>query len=824
MFKFGADLRSAFRQLRTHPVESTLIVVALAVGIGALSAVAALYGVNDEIARRLRADLTSREFTIVPATAESLASLQGDRLIAPLRTDQAADLRFTLADLSAVEELAPSVDYVYFFGSRVFYAATVDLNESISFVYAISADYTKAAGAVEVARGSWFSQSDFDEGHRVMVLSESQAARLGIKGDPLGQEIPMNYADARGAPFTVIGIVSGDQEPAPRYGLTMVGYVPVTDQGQGYAPSRLHAAVEDPRRIPQATEELRRAVERIWNGQVTLQPPPSLWQASRAQRNRALLLAGFASVGLLMASLNITNLMLARVRRRERAIAILRSLGATRANIRAQVLTEAGTLGLIGGLLGVASSQVLLRTLLATAEPGEAALFRTASLPPIAVLVTLIASAAVAMIIGIAPAARATASAIVPGTAASTDLAPGLPKHLRRNPARLVLTISQIVVSGAAVVTGLHVLAAGNASKPALRFFSLVALNREHNLVRSVFTPQSIDSLAALVPSATALLADDADYSDGVVTTSDRRYVIGSIQLVGPNYLSLVGADVIAGNPLSGRTDGRSQEELMLEESVAKELFTTVEAALGKELTIGRRSAFPSTRTFEVIGVYSYATGDSAFGPPERVAAIANHPRKGISSILAATTPDRIDEAKAQLVAAAKATYGDSYTDELGTGSLDFVTYDPPDQIRLQQTLDQAVFLFTLLAITAVILAAVGIFSLSILNTTERTRDIGIRRALGASRSQIAREIAGSATLTAAISTLVGIAIAWLASPSLSKTLSNSLLAGIEIPQHLSLALVTLGIVLALSGLLGWLVGLRATQASPSTVLSEEGT
>ncbi len=823
MFKFGVDLRSAFRQLRTYPVESALIVIALAVGIGALSAVAALYGVNDEIAKRLRADLASREFAVVPATLENSASLQGDRLIAPLRAGQATNFRFQLTDLSTVKELAPSVDHVYFFESRAFYAAAANLVENISFVYAISADYTKAAGAIEVARGSWFSQADFDEARRVLVLSESQAARLGIKGDPLGQELPMNYADAHGAPFTVIGIVSGDQEPAPRYGLTMVGYVPATDQVSGYAPARLYAAVKDPRHVPQATEELQRAVDRIWNGQAALRPPPSLWQASTAERNRALLLAGFASASLLMASLNITNLMLARVRRRERAIAILRSLGATRANIRAQILTEAGVLGLLGGLLGVIFSEVLLRTLIATAAPGQAQLFGTASLPPVVVVVTLVASAAVTMIIGMAPAARAASSTLVPGSAAVADLAPGLPKPLRRNPARLVLTILQMVVSGAAIVIGLHVLAVGNASKPELKFFHLEALNQGHNLVRPVFTPQRIDSFAAVVPSATALLADEPDYNGGLVTVSGQKYVIDGIRLVGPNYLSLVGANVIAGSPLSGRTDGRSQEELLLEESVAKELFSTVEAALGKELTIGHRGTYPFERAFEVIGVYSYAAAESAFGPPERVPAITNHPRKDITTILAAATPGKVDEAKDQLIAAAKAAYGETYTDELGTGSLDFVTYDAQDQSRLQTALDQAVFLFTLMAITAVILAAVGIFSLSILNTAEQTRDIGIRRALGASKGQVAREIAGSAAFTAAVSAILGIAIAWLVSPNLSKTLSDSLLAGIRIPQHVSLALATLGIVLALSALLGWLVGFRATQASPSAVLSEEG-
>lgn len=817
------DLRSAFRQLRTYPVESALIVIALAVGVGALSAVAALYGVNDEIARRLRADLSAREFSIVPSTSDTLASLQGDQLIVPLREDRNPNLQFFLEDIAAVRELAPSVDYVYFSTQRAFLPKAVDPGATMSFVYSITADYTKAAGAIEVARGSWFSQSDFDEGRRVIVLAESYASRLGIKGDPLGQEIAMNYADFRGAPFTVIGVLGAGHEPESRTNLTVVGYVPVEPEGQSYSlPNRLNAAVKDPSRIEQATEELRHAVDRVWNGQAVLRAPTSLWQASVAERNRALLLAGFASIGLLMASLNIANLMLARVRRREKAVAILRSLGATRSNVRAQVLTEAALLGSIGGLLGILLSQLLLRALIETAAPDLAALFRTRSFPPVAMAVTLAASVLVTVVIGMVPAIRAAGSSSVPGVATRTDLAPGLPRPLRRNPARVVLTAIQLIVGGATIVVGLHVLLVGSASKPQLRFFTLDALNGDHVIAQSVFTPQAIDGLTALAPAAAALSVVDIDYTDGVLTVAQQKYVIAGIRLVGPEYLALVGADIIAGDPLSGRADSRSQEEILLEEGAAKRLFTTADAALGKELTIEHSGAFRLPRTYKVTGIYSYASS-GVFGPPERVAALANRPTGASYSILAVATPAKVDEAKAQLIAAARTVYGDTLTVSDGTRSLDFVARDLYDQAQLQATLNQAVVIFTLMAITAVILAAVGIFSLSILNTVEQTRDIGIRRALGASSGQVAREIAGAAVLTAAISTLLGVAVAWLVSPSLSRTLSASLLAGIEIPKHVSLALITLGVVLAISGLLGWLVGLRATRASPSVVLGEEG-
>jgi hypothetical protein len=87
----------------------------------------------------------------------------------------------------------------------------------------------------------------------------------------------------------------------------------------------------------------------------------------------------------------------------------------------------------------------------------------------------------------------------------------------------------------------------------------------------------------------------------------------------------------------------------------------------------------------------------------------------------------------------------------------------------------------------------------------------------------VAREITGTATITAAAATVIGIALAWLVSPGLSATLSESMLSGLDIPRHISLAIATLAIIILLSSILGWIIGHRATRANPSTILNEEG-
>lgn len=77
-------------------------------------------------------------------------------------------------------------------------------------------------------------------------------------------------------------------------------------------------------------------------------------------------------------------------------------------------------------------------------------------------------------------------------------------------------------------------------------------------------------------------------FAPGVVVMPEQEYIVSGIRQAGPDYLSLVGAKVKAGNYLSGSIDARAQVEILVEVGVAEQLFTSSEAALGQELTIRR--------------------------------------------------------------------------------------------------------------------------------------------------------------------------------------------------------------------------------------------
>lgn len=587
MQNIGAHIRTAFRRLRTYPVESALIIIALAVGVGALSAVAALYGVNDEITRRLKDDITSRQFTIIPAANDNFSSLNSDNLIAPVRQNQRTNLLFTVEDLHSLEEFAPGVDHIYNRSPRGWFPASRSLTVGSVDAMAISSGYSDVAN-IKVAQGSWFSQDDFDLGRRVLVITDWHLAELGIEGDPIGQEIPMNFADMGGAPFTIIGLLPPGEvvEPISQGGFPVVGYVPFSESSPTNV---LYAVVDDHRRLEAAGEELRLAVQRVWGEEAVVRPPASLWQTTATERNRTLLLAGFASLGLLMASLTITNLMLARVRHRARSLSIQRSLGASTNYLRSQVLAEAALLGLIGGAGGIVLSRVLLGALVSIAAPGVVELLETVSFPLSAVAVTLVASIIVTMIIGLAPATRAAGASSVPNAADAVDLVPSLPKPLRRNPARLVLTTLQLVISSAVIVIGLHVLSLGASVRPDVSVFTTEALGGEEGNARTtlpVFKPGDLSELRALAPSIESLTVTSGDYFRGYAVAAGQEYAISRIQRVGPEYMKLVGAELVAGSLLSGTDAPATQRELLLEKSVAEQLFTSVDAAIGASIKL----------------------------------------------------------------------------------------------------------------------------------------------------------------------------------------------------------------------------------------------
>lgn len=398
-------MRVALRQFRDRKVESSLIVLAVALGVGVVIAVAAFLDIDAQISRLTRSTLDWRELSVQalehtanPFTdpdAPQVARVGGPESVAPA---------FSPDDLETMKEAAPSVSYAYARGPDSVSLVGGDFRDSL-IVFAVTEDFLAAANPV-VTRGSFFTASDIAEGRQVVVLTEEGVRRLGLSGDPVGQTLWRN-SQIRKVDQTIVGVIE-----AAVGEIQVSGYVPFTE---GANLSFLYFAVDDPRRVAAARAELADYVAARWDGRVTVTTHPGLRAADRAQRLTALAIALFASVGLLVASLNIMNLMLARVLRRSKLIGIRRSLGASSSIIRREFLIEGVLLGALGGLLGVGFGyglQWAYNTVLAAAGDIPARIF-SLSLSPTSLAAGLLLAVVASMLFCLYPAFVASRLPIV---------------------------------------------------------------------------------------------------------------------------------------------------------------------------------------------------------------------------------------------------------------------------------------------------------------------------------------------------------------------------------------------------------------------------
>ncbi len=342
-------VRGAWRQFRARLVESLLIIVAIALGVGVVVAVASFLDIDARLANLMGSSLDMRELSVQALEDDDQAFTRGDApQVVRLGEPNSAAPTFDLAVLEAFRDAAPAVDYAYVKEPEVVWAATGRGPQDGVIVFGVTGDFL-AASDLQFSAGSAFTVSDIAEQRPVVILSRDAVRRLGIVGDAVGQTIGRSGSRAE---YTIVGVFQ-----ALAGGRAVGGYLPYAPGGEL---RYLYFAVDDPREVESARSQLADFAHARWAERVTVATQPGIARLSRAQRLTALAIALFASVGLMVASLNVMNLMLARVVRRGSSIAIRRSLGASRADVRKELLVEGVLLGLMGGVAGTAIGAALL--------------------------------------------------------------------------------------------------------------------------------------------------------------------------------------------------------------------------------------------------------------------------------------------------------------------------------------------------------------------------------------------------------------------------------------------------------------------------------
>jgi putative ABC transport system permease protein len=393
------SLRTACRALEVHRLRSALALLGLAIGVGALITMLA-------VGAGARA-LVVEQFQALGS--DLLIILSGSATSGGLRLGHGSRLTITQGDAAAIQQEVPAVQVAAPSLRGNVQAVHGNLNWS-TYMLGVTEDFLEAR-EWPLAAGRAITPADVDGAAKVALVGQGLVQELFADTDPVGETVRIGKV-----PLTVVGVLgpkghdrSGQDwddillVPISTARARILGVSPVNARAVSAISVKIRA-VEDP---AQAEAEVR-ALLRQRHG-LAVDQPDDFWMTNvvdalrtqeEASKTMQHLLAAIAAVSLLVGGVGVTNVMLVSVTERTREIGLRMAVGARGRDIRLQFLAEAATLGLAGGVLGIALGAL-----------GAHAFARFAGWPvlmdPEAALLAAALTAAVGILFGFYPASRA---------------------------------------------------------------------------------------------------------------------------------------------------------------------------------------------------------------------------------------------------------------------------------------------------------------------------------------------------------------------------------------------------------------------------------
>lgn len=547
-----------------------------------------------------------------------------------------------------------------------------------------------------------------------------------------------------------------------------------------------------------------------------------LWQSLVGEFGGPLyLLMGAVGFVLLIACANVANLLLARATSREMEIAMRSALGASRGRIVRQMLTESILLALAGGLTGLllasASTSVLAKAAARILPRAE-----QIGMDSRVLLFTLAAAVLTGIVFGLAPALRFSRSSMY---SSGRSIVAG------RNVFRDLLVVTQValtlplLLSGALMVETLwnlrgvdpgfdphNVLAMEVSFSPAAVSSGPSIRRAQKDLLRRLESIPGVES-AAIVGNLPMSGDDSAApiWAAGRPLPKDQNQMpIALLYSISPDYLRVMRIPLRRGRFIDEHDNDRSHPVMVIDEDTARAVFPG-EDPVGKRVLVG---AGPSDEVIGVVGHVKHAgLDDDVYGKFHLQAyyPMIQLPDQFLKMVTAGTQTFVV-RAKYDPLAVAAALRAAVHS------------VDPADAVSNVRPMDEIVtgtlasrrFLLALLGIFAAIallLASVGIYGVISYSVSRRTREIGIRMALGARRSDILRSIVGQGALLSIAGIVLGIA----ASIFLTRFMS-SVLFGVGKTDPLTFCAVAIALALVAIAA-SFLPALRGSRADPLAAL-----
>jgi putative ABC transport system permease protein len=399
-------------------------------------------------------------------------------------------------------------------------------------------------------------------------------------------------------------------------------------------------------------------------------------------------------------------------------------------------------------------------------------------------------------------------------------------RGLSANKLRSALTMLGILIGVAAVIL---LVAVGNGSAKAISD-RIEALGTNTITVMSTGRGGS-SSTALTVPIANALvdpvLAPDVASVSPVVTASSStmtyegtEHSVGSFVGTTPSWFDASNTPVSSGAAFSADDEAQGRRVVVIGQTVAQELFPGIDP-IDKQVTVGGA-------LFTVVGVLGAKSSTTSFQDPNDTAvAPLNAVREVLSGygslnsiLVKAKTPDKVDAVQSEVATILNLKLKVSAT--AGTGAANSNTSSTPYRIQnasqllatQTQTADTFTTLLGAVAAISLLVGGIGITNIMLVTVTERTREIGIRKALGAPRRVILTQFLIEATLLSVLGGALGVAAALIG--------SSFQIVGVKpiiVPSSIGLAL---GVSIAIGLFFGGLPASRAARLRPIDALRYE--
>jgi len=538
----------------------------------------------------------------------------------------------------------------------------------------------------------------------------------------------------------------------------------------------------------------------------------------RMARTPLLMLFGITAIVLLIACANIANLLLARGANRAMEMGVRLALGATRRQLLAQLLTESVLLACMGG---VASLFVAKATLGAVASllPPQAATTMTFTLQPPVLVFAAALSIATGLLFGLFPALHSTRTDLVTTIRANAGQIAGAKAAARF---RATLVTAQIALAMALLIfAGLFTKSLVNVSRVDLGVkidhvvtFALSPERSGYDSTRSRQLFQRVEEELGATPGVTGvtdalvpLLAGDNWGNDVYVQGFPAGPDVdnnSNFNEVGASYFNTVGIPLVAGREFSPADDAGGPAVAVVNEAFTRK-FNLGHDAVGKYMS----TRGPDSLNIQIVGVSRDAKYSDVKRPIPPVFFLPSRQDKSLGSMnfyVRTSLPP---------------------TELLHTVSLAMRRIDPmlpveelktmPQQIRENVFLDRMIsILSATFAVLATLLAGIGLYGVLAYTVAQRTREIGVRMALGADGARVRGMVLRQIGIMLAIGGAIGIAAAL----GLGKAASSLLfgLAGHD-PVVFTVAVVLLALV-ALGA--GYIPARRAAAVDPIQALRYE--